>query len=455
MFCSSCTLNKLQLSTQPFLNPFQSEIRFQTSSNKLINREPQLKGIYLSCYITTAQEGEYFADQFVSLLDIAIAYVQAKQYKQAFSIIEKWEANTSKNIVLAKIAEQYAISKQYEQALQVVENIDLSSSTYGSSIRFSVLIKIITKLAKAKQLDLALKLAYQIGDPAYKAIALAKVAENYSYFGKQREAEAFFYRSIKILETVQDDQIVRIVRSPQSIALSEISNSYVRLEQYEQAVQVAKMIANKNYQIIALSEIGIGYALKGQTEKAKEILNQAYQIAKSQPEIEKWDYPIRGKTLIKVASAYAKAGFYAQSLEVINEIGKERERIWAFIEISDIYIGTGQQKKVNQMLGKALSTAKMMKSEHEKIDALLEIASKYQESKQLEKSNQLVFQALQATNALKSNQEIISLKSTSLERISRAYVNMEQYDKAIQTAQTLEDRVRKDRLLNLIKCARQ
>ncbi|UBF30062.1 hypothetical protein K9N68_38395 (plasmid) [Kovacikia minuta CCNUW1] len=336
MLFSSCSLNKLQPLTQLSPIPFQPKIQFQVSSNKIINNEPRLKGIYLSCYVTAAQEGKYFADDFASLSDIAIVYVQAKQYKQALSMIEKWEGGDSKNRVLAKIAEQYADSRQYEQALQVAESIDLSNTIYGASTRFSVLIQIIIEMTKVKQHNRALKLAYQISDPTYRAIALARIAESYAYIGNQEKAKGLFYQSLKIIDTVRDEQIIKIVKSPRSSALSEISNSYVRLEQYEQATHIAMMITSKTYQAITLSEIGVGYALKRQSEKAKETLNKAYQIARSQPKTGRWNYPFRNKDLTKVASAYAKAGFYDLSLEVINSIEKGRERLWSLIELSDI-----------------------------------------------------------------------------------------------------------------------
>lgn len=453
MLFSSCSSNKLQPLTWLSPIPFQPKIQFQASPNKLINNEPQLKGIYLSCYVTAAQEGKYFSDDFASLSDIAVAYVQAKQYKQAFSIIEKWEGGDSKNRVLAKIAEQYADSRQYEQAIQVVESINLSNTIYGASTRFSVLIQIIAGMAKVKQHDRALKLAYQISDPTYRTIALARIAESYAYIGNQEKAKGLFYQSLKIIDTVRDEQIIKIVKSPRSSALSEISNSYIRLEQYEQATHVAMMITNKSYQAITLSEIGVSYALKGQLEKAKEILNKAYQIARNQPKTGRWNFSLRNKDLTKVASAYAKAGFYDQSLEVIHSIEKEREKLWFLIELSDIYINTGQQKKVDHVLEQALWIAKTMKSDDERIAALLEIVYKYQESKQLEKSDQVLLQALQTINNLTNKQELINLKAASLERIARAYMNVEQYDRAIQIAQMIEDKVQKDKLLGLIKCA--
>ncbi|XGV96840.1 MAG: tetratricopeptide repeat protein [Leptolyngbya sp. BL-A-14] len=436
----------------------------QSAANKPVRNEPRIKGIPVSCYTTSiVNVGEHTFEHPVAWSDIAIAYIEAKQYDQAQEIIaQKIIAKIlpDDSDGLTKISMKYAEQGQYNQALELAKSIVVGEYGKGGSNRETAITYLVDRLAHAKQYNRAFKTVKQIDDSSFRTMAMAHIAKAYAKAGQKQKAEALFSQALKAANSIEDEnyQRPRLIAFPKSNALVSVAEDQAEAGQYEQALQIASIISN-DYKRGLLEAIAISYASAGQVEQAHELLSQALQITKNSPESGRMGYPVRARALSNNANAYAKAGFHQEALQIANSIENSGERSLALMNLADVYIDSRENIRANEALLQATQVDGVMKPQEKTIYYLIDIASKYFKINQPRKANEMLVSALQFAKNIKASTESKSLeKAQILERIAREYASIGQYSKAIQIFTANTDLMdvgtsQKETVIGLLECA--
>ncbi|MEH1841744.1 MAG: hypothetical protein V7L20_24110 [Nostoc sp.] len=239
----------------------------------------------------------------------------------------------------------------------------------------------------------------------------------------------------------QYDKVLQVAKSLKvyeprysNIGLKHITTRLIQVEQYEKALQIAKLISIDGIkyifedvsflsqdttsiasQSILMSEVALKYAQAGQKAQAEQILVQALQKAKASDEI------------AEIALKYVQIGQKAQAEQILVQALQKANTTDEMAEIALKYAQVGQKAKALQVLAQASQNAQYPR-------VIAKVAVKYAQVGQQAKGEQLLAQALQSIKKEKDG----GAKNFELPDIAISYAELRQCNQAIETANSIK-----------------
>ena len=296
----------------------------KTEADKLLQlcrqnlNDNQAEAAIKSCQqaITAHQQIQDLSGEAKSSVNLGIAYIGAKQYAQAISILERaakigQESKERRVEALAffHLGRAYGLSEQAQKSTESLQQ----ALTIAQEIQDAELEKNIQQLLAAgeqppvspqkqeadrllqqgiqqaqtsnfrealQSWEQALQIYREIKDRQGEANALGNLGIAYDSLGQYQKAIEYHQQSLAIAREIGD-------RQGEGNSLGSLGNAYQSLGQYEKAIEylqqqlaIAKEIGDRQGEANSLGNLGIAYQSLGQYEKAIEYQQQSLAIAK-------------------------------------------------------------------------------------------------------------------------------------------------------------------------------
>ena len=296
----------------------------KTEADKLLQlcrqnlNDNQAEAAIKSCQqaITAHQQIQDLSGEAKSSVNLGIAYIGAKQYAQAISILERaakigQESKERRVEALAffHLGRAYGLSEQAQKSTESLQQ----ALTIAQEIQDAELEKNIQQLLAAgeqppvspqkqeadrllqqgiqqaqtsnfrealQSWEQALQIYREIKDRQGEANALGNLGIAYDSLGQYQKAIEYHQQSLAIAREIGD-------RQGEGNSLGSLGNAYQSLGQYEKAIEylqqqlaIAKEIGFRQGEANSLGNLGIAYQSLGQYEKAIEYQQQSLAIAK-------------------------------------------------------------------------------------------------------------------------------------------------------------------------------
>lgn len=207
-------------------------------------------------------------------VEVVAAFVKKGEYKRAQGLIKKIKHPPSRNNALVEVIRGYAREGYYDKAQNFIKELD------GASYRAKVLTFLSTKHKTAGHDSLAVDLlsqahesAEQVQEPMSKAFALMDVARGYAEIEQNDNV-------LKIQLQVQ--QVAMIIQDTheRDMILNLLAWKLAELGQYNQSLQITKMISGTREKVSALVYIAGKYHESGRKpdSQAKRILKEMIRV---------------------------------------------------------------------------------------------------------------------------------------------------------------------------------
>ena len=329
-----------------------------------------------------------------ALTAIAKAYLAVNEFDKATQILSEalefsqsveYTDNNQKAWVLEPIALSYAQAGNYTKAIEVAEKI-----TDAEYYQATALADIANQYAQQGKLRQATQLATTIKMVQVQAKALTDIATTSVKNGNKDGGFEIFSQALKVAQTEPQPY-------NKAALVSEIVIQYAQAGEPDAAFTGIEAISEPQIKARTLGYIALQHAKMGQSEKAAQVANQAFNsVAKIKDARQKLD--VSGEMLRN----YTKAGFYNYAIQA----GEKLEEVF-------------------KQAGNSLDLA----------DGML----------QSENLRELSLQAMKDGNydiALRAIQMIPNsvgypLKEPTLYQIALAYAKIDQADKATQIARNI------------------
>jgi hypothetical protein len=309
----------------------------------------------------TIQPGEESPFNRVDVLtQIAERAIAANRYDAALQVTQAIPQSFSdgRNRLFPKIARAFAQAGEFDRALEVAQQ---QNSEPGFQPRILAVVAAQAKLAgqidrSATLFNQAIQLANQIDYASTKAEVLGAIAQAYLIAGQPESATQLLTQTITAAESITDT-------SSRSYTLRTISEQLTFANQYRAAVQIAQSIPDASERLFNLNQaiekainagdfttvlavldrldnpalktrwlvaIADRYILSGERTQAADVLNQAFQTARTIPGNESQmlgirggenpltvdDEEDRGSFLVAIVLKYAQIGQVAQARQL-------------------------------------------------------------------------------------------------------------------------------------------
>jgi len=221
--------------------------------------------------------------------------------------------------------------------------------------RDGILTEIAFEYAKEGQSDQALRVAREINDRSridfsvIKATALVGMADN--YFKANPNDKAFDLLSQAFSET----QNIRIDMNKKDNAFAAIALQYIKVGEYDQALQLTKTMHYPLTKAVTLANIAEAYIRCGKKDRVPDILFFALEAVNASDDASSYN---RGIALAQIAIKYAQIGQYEQAFEIAQGIEDAYGKANALAGISLEYLKVGQKEKAQDILVLAIKEAK-------------------------------------------------------------------------------------------------
>src|ERR1043166_1499017 len=200
-----------------------------------------------------------------------------------------------------------------------------SADGYAHSTALNHLASGYLKLGRP---DEAFEVMRGISDPFYLGKTASEVADSFFAQGRRQEATAaltFAYSQIRNIVSEKSGDIPSSASGSnaqtKSHRLTDLGEKFLEFRDLHGAEAAARAIDHPQYKASLLAKVAVGYAREGDKSKAQSLLAQAFQLSSNSSEYNH-DSP-REYPLVRIAEAYADAGFKQDSRNVILRLVRE------------------------------------------------------------------------------------------------------------------------------------
>ncbi|WP_230967426.1 tetratricopeptide repeat protein, partial [Nostoc commune] len=186
--------------------------------------------------------------------------------------------------------------------------------------------------------------------------SLTSLGNAYNSLGQYQQGIKFYQQSLDIAKEIGD-------RNTEGKSLGNLGNAYNSLGQYQQAIDflqqslnIAREIGDRNSEGKSLMNLGIAYDSQGQYQKAIELFQQSKQIA-----TEIGDRNGEGKSLGNLGLAYLYQGQYQKAIElfqqskqIATEIGDRNTEGLCLMNLGNAYLFQGQYQQAIEFYQQSL-----------------------------------------------------------------------------------------------------
>ncbi|MBD2179615.1 CHAT domain-containing protein [Aerosakkonema funiforme] len=400
---------------------------------------------------------------------LGITYNSLGKYKQAISYHKQslaiyreikepqGEASSLTNLGIAynSLGEYEQASDFHQQSLNICRKIKYQEGEASSLIGLGNAYDSLGEYQRAISYhEESLVIKKNIKDRRGEATALGNLGNTYLFFGEYERAISYHEQSLSIKQKIKD-------RQGEANSLISLGNAYLSLGQYEQAITfyndslaICQQIEDRQGEATCVANLGSAYCSLGEYEQAIDYHQQSLAICR---EIEYRQG--EAASLGNIGNAYLPLGkyeqaiaYHEQSLAICREI-KHRPGEAAFLNNIAIAYRELQQTEVatkNYRDCLKIANPKTMPAECFKAGENLGYVGFTQNNWHLalegyEPAMQAVEQLRKGSTTDKRRQEIIKEAISVYANAVQCYINLKQYDKAVETA----DRSRSRHLADL------
>ena len=394
----------------------------------------------------------------IALGNLGIAYHFLGQYKRAIDCYQQQltivrelqnrqgEANSLNGLGLAYFSlSQYERAIDFlQQSLSIFQEIQdrqgeaKSLNNLGQVYRCQGLYE---KAIGYHQQSLSIK--REIQDRQGEAYSLGSLGLAYNHFGQCERAIDFFQQSLSIFRETQN-------RQGEATSLNNSGLSYRHLGQYERAIDyhqqsltIAQEIGDRLGEAYSLGNLGGAYNSLGEYERAIDCLQQQLAIAQ-----EIGDRQAEANSQGNLGVAYSLLGeykcaidFLQRQLTIAQEIGDRQGEASSLGNLGNAYLELGQIEPAIQASQASLNVATPETMPNTCITAGRNLgrAAFTQSNWQLAITGYAL--AIEAIEIIRNfsltdnrRQEILKDNLSEYSNIVQCYINLEQYDKALEYA---------------------
>ncbi len=456
-------LPKLLSTVQSIRNSEEREKQFATVVSLYAKVGKFDQALKLAETLTADQKDE-------TLRDIAQSLAADGQFKSASQIIDRIQASFYKISALEQVALAYVqAAKKPEaltilsQAVQLAEKLDVEQENQE---RTDLLGDLAVDFVKIGQNEKAFQVIGKI-EPASRPSKASELADYY-------------------LITKQYDRVMQVIqvmkaagdRSWVIYTLSNLAEEYITLGQYDQALEIANSLDNRppfDQQSVGFSnqpegrsgKLGVltylasEYAKKGEKPKATALFDSILDLAKSSAtptelaEIALTYYHALGDRVKAVA-------ILDQALNQVKQKPVGELQGFVLSRIAETYAAVGKVEKALQVVDSLpIDSDIPERSAEEKAQTLVNIASTTYETGAFTEALQilrLIKPEKPDVVTISSRFELLGWtdeKSRLLTQMVYRSITNQQYDRAIQAAQAMDEPADRDRFIQTIQCGRR
>ncbi|GAB4267558.1 MAG: hypothetical protein Kow0029_02080 [Candidatus Rifleibacteriota bacterium] len=244
-------------------------------------------------------------------------------YKQSLAMIDSIPARFPSSELALKIAQrQFRLGK---------------SSYAGIKKRIA---RLRAKAAREELLTILHDCALNIRSPELKAENLGEVAIAFWRNSQKEFALSIFSEAIDVIETIRQ-------QSQKNNALSLLAVKYVEIEEYERALTLAVYFTEISDQIRLLTDLGLAFYEKKMREKARQLFNNAIELASREQDPEK-----RTAYYAWVAFKLAESREFFWALEVSEAIQESDTKIAIVHQVAERLIEFGKFATIHEIIKK-------------------------------------------------------------------------------------------------------
>lgn len=311
-------------------------------------------GVLNSVAVALAQEGK--ADEAKQVIDgipnvddrepalqaVAVALAHAGKIQVALRVAKGFPTSENKYRALETMVITLIDDGEVEDAKRLAERIEGILNIESKSF---VLGKISTALAKAGEVDEALRVADGIPEPETKywtlrtvAVALVKLGKvdearrvtknTYSPEGNTTILEGVVEALIEDNKVEEANWVAEVIpkKSDKDENLRQVAWAFAKVGAFEKALRVAKGISNSNEKTWAIGDVAVALVNKDRGEEAYKVVIDA-NIENSNKDI----------SLTRVAEEFAKAGKLRQATNIVEYISDSASKLDTYSRIFNLF----------------------------------------------------------------------------------------------------------------------
>ncbi|KYC35455.1 hypothetical protein WA1_06415 [Scytonema hofmannii PCC 7110] len=301
-----------------------------------------------------------------------------------------------------KIAHQSHNLTAQDIAVSVLSSISDAQGKYINKIELN-----------QKKLEISRKLQ----NPVSETLALGEISGSYIILGDYQKGMEFAQQALTKIETINianlPENIQANARQTKSLIYWLFSICYNWIGEYDKALQFAQkrfdfVNTSNNPKLKAEALIGLAnvYTQQQELETAINFLQQALAIGKQSQ-----NSRIETEALKQLAQVYTANGNYNKATEIANLVLKIADtnknihlKLDSLIILKDIYIAQGNYQKALELLKQSLTTAKQNKNPMSEYNSLAYLAAFYIELGEYKQGIEFSQQALATSQRMKNSQ---------------------------------------------------
>lgn len=376
------------------------------------------------------------------LLDVAERCAAIDDDEYAMQLVESIEDSGMQSITSQGIAFRKAEKKNFEKAFEIAENHSHRDEIFAHIA--------IHQMASGDERS-ATETISAIAFPPARIYAFIEIADNLLKSGNmekvveyldqahsdaagiehdEEKLRALIFIGSHYLQCVRNDKAIRIFGEAQTIAeslegmhrdnfLSQISAGFLEAGSLELADRALDLVKSKTVIASTLATYAQHYYSKGEKEEALEILDEAYEIIKSERDNEIIDSKGRFSIMGAIASRFATFGKPEKGIDIALENNSGVSRHTALAEIA-------QWCTINEKDEVAQSALNSINDVSEKIFALISISDAKQQIDKKEDAVEFLREAHEVCQPLPQ----LSIRTQALNHIVTRLYRLGENDEA-------------------------
>jgi tetratricopeptide (TPR) repeat protein len=256
--------------------------------------------------------------------------------------------------------------------------------------RAQALGAIAEEMAKARMFDQALQVAEGIKDAEYRAKTLTLIATGMTEAEMKERAKEVFDQALQVAKGIKNEE-------RRLEALGMITIRIARARMFNQALKVAEEFGETWWRAWALAAVAREMAMVGMEEQAKEVFEQALQVAegiKSTKGTTEWAW-----ALIAIVEEMTEAGMFDWALQVAEGIKGNLMRARALMAIAKEMMRAKMEERVKELfvqISQAAGEAVRWRADRkDALEILAEVAVEMMRVGMVEQAREVLDQVLQ------------------------------------------------------------
>lgn len=234
----------------------------------------------------------------------------------------------------ATIAVSRAAQGNLEEALNNIGNIELETSKINALLEIAA--RLMEENDKEKALEITERAYNESNEIDYaedKIRALLNISERFSELERKDRAIEILSEAKGLAETLDG--------AHRQGFLSQISFDFLRAGSLDLADRTLDLVTDKTQIAACLANFSDEFAKRGEETEARETLDEAYAVLKSQPDREVRDTALKFSVLNAIADRYAEFGNFDRALEIALENPLEEGRHKILVQIAYVCFEKG------------------------------------------------------------------------------------------------------------------